>query len=99
MNHGDIEAIVRLYEPDAVLVTLSRTLRGQNELRAYYVDLLSSMAPQGQFSILNRVDEPAANRVTWTVVSQTASRLKKGEDNIGLRQGLIQYHSSMYQLT
>jgi hypothetical protein len=99
LNQGDVEAIVRLYEPDATLVTPSRTVQGQHELRAYYVDLLSSLAPHGQFAIQNRVDEPSAGHVTWAVVSQTPSGLKNGQDTIGLRQGKIQYHSSLYQLT
>jgi hypothetical protein len=98
MNQGDVEAIVRLYEPDAVLVTPSRTLHGQNELRVYYSDLLSSVAPHGQFSIRSRVDEAAAGHVAWTVVSPKPSGPISGQDNIGLREGLIQYHSSIYHL-
>ncbi|MCC0808517.1 hypothetical protein FPV16_20250 [Methylobacterium sp. W2] len=40
-NAGDVEGLVALYEPDAVLAAGKVVATGQQEIRAFYTDLLA----------------------------------------------------------
>jgi hypothetical protein len=99
LNRSDIDAILRLYEPDGVLITSSSTLRGAHELRAYYTNLLLNVIPHGQFSVESRASRENVEQVTWNGSTRSPARAISGaQDTIALREGRIQYHTSLYQV-
>ncbi len=99
MNRADIEAIVALYHPNAVHITAERTISGQEALGEYYANLLGNELPSATFSIETRVSEGNIRHVRWEAHSATNGKsVRDGQDTLGLRQGLIQYHSSVYHI-
>lgn len=98
LNRADVDAIVRLYEPDGVLVTSSSTLTGAHALRGYYTNLLQTLLPRGQFAVSHRENRDNVELVTWSGSAEaSAHRINSAQDTIGLRDGRIQYHTSLYQ--
>jgi len=99
LNRSDVEKIVRLYEPEGVLVTNQQTLRGTHELRAYYTNFLGEVFPKGQFLIDKRESRDGIEQITWSGSTPSpAKKINRGQDTIGLREGRIQYHTSLYQM-
>lgn len=100
MNRQDVDAALSLYRPDAVHVTPRRTIVGQDALRAYYTEILNDSLPGATFTIETRVNAGNIRHVRWDATGATnGNRVEDGQDTIGLRGGLIQYHSSIYQIT
>jgi ketosteroid isomerase-like protein len=100
MNRGDVEALVALYQPNAVLVTPQKMFFGCEELREYYTNLLRSELPGAVFGIEQLVNEGYIRHVRWDASGTVNGRKVEGsQDTLGLRQGLIQYHSSIYKVT
>jgi hypothetical protein len=99
LNGGDTEAILSLYQPNAVLVTPRYMLQGHEALQAYYIDLLTKELPGATFVVETRVNEGYIRHIKWDALSATnGNSVHDGQDTIALRQGLIQYHSSVYQI-
>jgi hypothetical protein len=100
LNRSDVETIVKLYEPEGVLVTNRHTLKGPYELRNYYTNLLDAVLPKGQFAVEKRESRDNIEHVTWSgSTSSLARKISGGQDTIGLRDGRIQYHTSLYQVS
>jgi hypothetical protein len=99
LNRSDVEAIVRLYEPDGVLVTRQNTLKGLHALRDYYTNFLQTF-PQGRFEVENRQSQNNIEHVSWHGATSAPTRtISGGQDTIGVRDGRIQYHTSLYQVS
>jgi hypothetical protein len=100
LNRADVDGILKLYAPDGVLVTRQKTLRGPLELRDYYTNLLNAQFSRGQFIVEKHESRGDAEHVTWSgSTSSPAQRISGAQDTIGLRDGHIQYHTSLYQIT
>jgi hypothetical protein len=98
LNAGDIDAILALYQPNAVHITAERTIKGHDELRVYYAKLLGDMLPDATYDLTAVVSEGSSRHVSWNATSPRLFSVTAGQDTLGLRQGLIQYHSSLYQI-
>ena len=98
LNAGNVEALLALYQPNAVHVTAQRTIQGRDELRIYYGELLGSLLPNAQFDLTTVVNEGATRHVSWNAASPDGGRVTAGQDTLGLRRGLIQYHGSLYRI-
>ncbi len=99
LNSRDIDALVALYQPNAVLVTSKQTIQGTNGIRQYYTDLLTTSLPGAQFVLESRVMAGTIHNVKWDARNAANGHsVDDAQDTIGLRQGLIQYHSSVYQI-
>ena len=99
LNRSDVEAIVKLYEPDGVLVTHQHTLKGSHALRDYYTNFLQTF-PRGHFEVEQRESIDNVEHVSWRgSTSAPARMISGGRDTIGVRDGRIQYHTSLYQVS
>ena len=99
LNRSDVEAILKLYEPEGILVTSTATLRGPHELRVYYTNLLGDVLPRGHFTVDSRASEDNVEHVTWSgSAASPAYSIRSAEDTIGIRQGFIQFHTSLYRV-
>jgi hypothetical protein len=99
LNRKDIETILALYQPNAVLVTPHHTLQGHKALRTYYTDLLTKELSGAAFMVETRINEGHIRHIRWDALSASnGMSVRDGQDTIALRQGLIQYHSSIYQI-
>jgi hypothetical protein len=100
LNRSDIDAIIQLYESDGVLITRQRTLRGSFELRDYYTNLMDGDFAGGRFTVDKRESRDNTELVTWSGSSSSPAQMQiHGQDTIGLREGRIQYHTSLYEIT
>ena len=97
LNSGDPEQAVALYHPNAGHVTAARTIIGADALRAWYTGLLGRTLPAAQFTVQDVSGEGSSWRVTWTATSP-AGVVLDGDDTFGLRDGLIQYHYTYFNL-
>lgn len=99
LNRQDVDAVIGLYQPNAVLVTSRETLQGHLEIRQYYLNLLAAQLPQARFVLETRVIDGNIRHIKWDAIGATNGKsVNDGLDTIGLRQGLIQYHSSVYRI-
>ncbi len=99
LNRADIDALVALYQPNAVIVTSRQTIQGLSAIRQYYTDLLINQLPGATFVVETRVAEGSMRSIKWDAVAATNGKaVNDGQDTLGLRLGLIQYHSSVYQI-
>lgn len=98
LNRRDIDAVLGLYQPNAVLVTSKETLQGLPAIRDYYLKLWDAL-PHAAFVIETRVTQDNIRHVKWDARGSTSGlSVDDGQDTIGSRQGRIQYHSSIYRL-
>jgi hypothetical protein len=98
LNSGDVEQVLGLYHPNAGHVTAERTIIGTDDLRAWYADLLQRRLAGAEFSLQEASGAGNSRRLYWTA-SGAGSRVTDGDDTLGLREGLIQYHYSYFNLT
>jgi ketosteroid isomerase-like protein len=99
LNRGDINGVVALYQPNAVLITAQQTYQGHTAIRQYYTNLLQSQLSGAQFTVETRVFEGNIRHIQWDAVGASNGRsVRDGQDTLGSRQGLIQYHSSVYRI-
>lgn len=97
LNAGDLAALLRLYQPNAGHVTARRTILGPEDLSKWYLDLLKNQLAGAKFSLLETSGQGHARRLKWAA-SGPAGKLAEGDDTLGLREGLIQYHYTSFTL-
>ena len=56
------------------------------------------LLPNAQFDLTTVVKHNNVRHVSWNATSPNGSSIIAGQDTIGVRQGLIQYHSSLYRI-
>jgi hypothetical protein len=99
LNRRDIGDLVDLYQPNATHITAQSTVQGKSAIDAHYTALLDEQLPGARFDIESRVNEGHIRHVKWNASGAANGRsVRRGMDTIGLRQGKIQYHSSVYQI-
>ena len=97
LTNRDLNALIALYQPGAAHITAARTVTGAQDIRAWYEDLLSNQLPNGQFA-LKEIKSETPLIFNWTCDSPTAHVLD-GSDTVGLIDGKIQFHSSIFTIT
>lgn len=99
LNKGGAAPILPLYRADAVLVTADKVFRGRDEVRGYYVDLLANRLPAATFRAEIAASEGPYRHVRWDAFGAANGRtVTDGQDTLGLREGLIQFHTSIYRI-
>lgn len=98
LNSGDVEQVLSLYQPNAGHVTAASTILGTDDLRAWYTDLLQNQLPGAQFSLSAFSGAGNSWRVSWMAAGPSGT-VSDGDDTLGLRDGLIQYHYTSFTLT
>lgn len=99
LNAHSIEAVLALYQPNAVHITTERTIQGREEMRVHYAELFQQLLPDARFDLTTVVARDNIRHVSWNASSPSGRRVTAGQDTIGLRQGLIQYHSNLFRIS
>ena len=93
----DLDKIMALYQSNAVLVTANKTAQGHDDIRAYYVDLLGKLSG-AEITAETELSQANIRHVRWQALgASTGFEIRDGQDTLGTRQGLIQYHSSVFR--
>ena len=95
LNAFDLDAVLDLYHANAAHVTARRTIVGKDDLRAWYEELIHTTLRGGAFTLGEISGNAGYRRFTWTADSYSG-HAEDGDDTIGLRDGLIQYHYSYF---
>jgi ketosteroid isomerase-like protein len=98
LNRHNVEELVALYHPNAVHVTPRHNIGGWDAIRKYYTRLLQADLPGARFQVETRVSESYIRHVRWDATATNGKSVSDGYDTIALRDGLIQYHSSIYRI-
>ena len=96
LNSHNLDALAALYQPNAAHITAARTISGTPDIRAWFEDLLNQL-PNGQFT-LKEIKSEDPLTFNWACDS-AAAHVLDGFDTLGLLDGKIQFHSSMFTLT
>jgi hypothetical protein len=97
LNSGDTAQVLKLYQANAGHVTGKRTVVGVNDIAKYYYDLLGSVLRGATFTLLSNEGEGASRRFKWTAAGPTGT-VADGDDTLGIREGLIQYHYTYFNV-
>jgi len=97
LNSGDPAQVLRLYQPNAGHVTIKRTVIGLEDLSKWYLDLLHSALAGAKFELIESSGSGNSRHFRWTAVGPHAA-VADGDDTLGLRDGLIQYHYTSFTL-
>ena len=87
-----------LYQPNAAHVTAQRTVVGMQAIRDFYSDLLFNRLPDAAFTLLNSTGQDPSRMFAWSAASNSGS-VVDGNDTLGLRDGLIQYHYTRFTVS
>ena len=98
LNSHDSNQVVALYKDNAVHVTGERTLRGKEEIRAWYDSLFTNILPEADFSLVEFSGDTGTRQFSWTADSP-AGRVINGNDSFGLSGGMIIYHYTFFSIT
>ncbi len=97
LNSGDPAPVLRLYHPDAGHVTFRRTVIGLEDLSKWYLDVLKNALAGATFEMIDSSGSGDSRRFRWTAAGPRGS-VSDGDDVLGLRDGLIQYHYTSFTL-
>ncbi len=98
LNTGDPMQVLTLYQDTAGHVTAERTIVGMDDLARWYTDLLRTRLPGAQFNLLETSGNGNSRRFQWAAACPTGA-VMDGDDTLGLRDGLIQYHYTHFSIT
>ncbi|MBM4422813.1 MAG: nuclear transport factor 2 family protein [Chloroflexi bacterium] len=98
LNQRDLDSLLALYQPNAAHVTAKRTIVGAEAIRDYYTDLLFNILPDAAFTLLDSTGQDPSRLFTWSATSARGNVID-GNDTLGLRDGLIQYHYTRFSLS
>jgi len=98
LNAGAPDKVLKLYQPNAGHVTPKRTVVGLEDISKWYMDLLQNVLPGAQFNLIGSPGTGNSRRFRWTAAGPTGI-VADGDDTLGLRDGLIQYHFSSFTVT
>lgn len=98
LNSGDPAQVLKLYQPNAGHVTAKRTVVGLENISKWYMDFLKNVLPGAHFKMTNFSGTGNSRHFQWTAAGPTAT-IADGEDTLGLRNDLIQYHYTSFTIT
>jgi ketosteroid isomerase-like protein len=94
---GDVEAILRDYSEDAVLLTVDGPIRGRDALSNFFTSALSAL-PRAEFVMGASVFAGDALLLTWSATSASA-RIEDAVDTFIFRDGMITLQTMVFSLT
>lgn len=95
LNSGDPAAVLKLYQPDAGHVTARRTVVGAEDLSKWYLSLLKDTLAGARFTLVEAAGHGNSRRFKWSATGPRGA-VRDGDDTLGLREGLIQYHYTSF---
>ena len=98
MNAHDPDAILTLYNDNAVHVKGTRTVQGHELIREWYQDLFDQLLPGAVFSLGEETSDQNTRQFTWTAVSSTGN-VENGADSLGIVNNRITYHYTYFTIT
>lgn len=98
LNAGDPLQVIKLYNPDAVHITATRTVQGTKSLRIWYQTLFSSLLPNAEFTLSGFTGGDNFRHLTWTAISDMGA-VHNGNDTLGIHEGKITYHYSFFTIS
>jgi ketosteroid isomerase-like protein len=97
-NSHDVATVLALYQSNAAQVTAARTVVGSTAITSWYTDFLTNLLPSGKFTVTGRSGDGDSRHFTWTATS-SAGQVLDGNDTLGLRANLIQYHYTYFTIS
>ncbi|HUN22397.1 MAG TPA: nuclear transport factor 2 family protein [Anaerolineales bacterium] len=91
LNEKNVDLLLSLYHENAGLVAGQKLIIGRQALRTWFEHFLFNLLPNGAYNVGLPRGADVAWSFRWTCNS-TAGQVQKGNDTLGLRDGLIQYH-------
>jgi hypothetical protein len=98
LNTHNPDSVLALYLPDAVHVTVERTIQGFTALRTWFGSLFNQILPGASFSLTGYTSQLGSRHFTWRAVS-SGGRVDNGDDTLGLVNGKIIYHYTSFSIT
>jgi hypothetical protein len=98
LNSGDPNQVLGLYQPNVGHVTAERTVVGLDDLARWYVDLLKNKLPGARFTVQDGSGSGNSRHFRWSASGPTGV-VADGDDTLGLRDGLIQYHYTHFNIS
>ena len=96
LGAGDLDEIVADYSDDAVFISPSGVLRGQEGIRAAFTALLADV-PNAAWDLKTQIYEGDVLFLEWTA-DAAATRIEDGIDTFVFRDGLIRVQTIRYTL-
>ncbi len=96
-NQRDPALVAGLYHENAAHVTGARTVLGKPAIQSWYQVLFTQLLPNAQFRLTGKSGAGNTRQFTWTATSDKGEVLD-GNDTLGLRDGLIQYHYTYFTI-
>lgn len=91
LNSKQTDLMLQIYAPNAVLVTPQQTIQGNDNIRAFYGQMLANQLNNGDFRITTKEIKDNSIHFTWTCNSKRGI-VSNGKDTIGLKDGKVIYH-------
>lgn len=92
---NDLEALVDLYDINAVYITAEFSAQGPTEIRERFKALFSRLP--GATYVKDELRSEGTVRYLYWKAESERGRILNGLDTIGVRSGKIQYHASSFQ--
>jgi hypothetical protein len=97
LNKHNLDQIASLYNPNAVQITSSRTIQGQDAIKTWYASLFNQL-PGSVFTLTGLSGTGNSRHLTWQATS-TRGSIMNGSDTLGLINGKINYHYSFFTIS
>ncbi len=98
LNTHKPNEVVKLYNPNAIHVTGSRTAQGSAAIISWYSSLFNHTLPSAIFTLTGFSGKGPSRHFTWTAVSKNG-RVLNGSDTFGLTNDKIAYHFTFFTKT
>ncbi len=95
LNRHDIEALLSLYNPNAVHITSARTVQGIEPIRNWYNTLFTQTIPNATFTMTGVTGTPTSRHISWQATNNR-STIQNGADTLGIIDGKINYHYTFF---
>ena len=91
LNTPRTDLMLDLYASNAVLVTPQQTIQGNNNIRDFFVHLVTNLLINGDYRVTAKETNKNTHHYTWTCNSKSGF-VSNGKDTIGIKDGRILYH-------
>lgn len=95
LNSGNPDEVVKLYAPNSVHITSTRSIQGLTEIHEWYNYFLKQLLPNGKFTITGKSGAGNSRSINWICNSEKA-KVSNGRDTFGLINNKIAYHYSFF---
>ncbi len=97
LNTHNLDQVASLYNANAVQITSSRTIQGQDAIKNWYATLFNQL-PGSAFTLKSLTGSGNTRHYNWQATSTRGSILN-GDDTLGLIDGKINYHYSFFTIS